>query len=242
MESQYTSLASTITQLASSHSKSRYIVAIAGAPGSGKTTLATAVGAQINRARQVTAEKGKSGDSIPKTMVLSMDGFHLPRSALDALPDGEREQAYIRRGAPWTFDVKAFSAFMKRLREWADGGLPPGEKLYAPTFDHATKDPVAGGVAIDSDVGIVIVEGNYILLDEPEWRDIGQLVDYRVFVDVDLQEARERLARRHVEAGIERCLEDGFARVDKNDYLNGVMVKEKLGKVESVVNSLRETM
>lgn len=242
MESQYTSLASTITQRASSHSKPRYLVAIAGAPGSGKTTLATAVGAQINRVRQIAAEKGGASESIPKTMVLSMDGFHLPRSALDALPDGEREQAYVRRGAPWTFDVRAFVAFMKRLREWADGGLPSGEKLYAPTFDHATKDPVAAGVAIDGDVGIVIVEGNYILLDEPEWRDIGHLVDYRVFVDVDLQEARERLARRHVEAGIEGCLEDGFARVDKNDYLNGVMVKEKLGKVELVVKSLRETM
>ena len=30
--------------------------------------------------------------------------------------------------------------------------------------------------------------------------------------------------------------------MDKNDYLNGVMVKEKLGKVELVVKSLRETM
>lgn len=240
MESQYTNLADTIVQRALSHSKSRYIVAVAGAPGSGKTTLATAVGAQINRARQVAAEKGESDYNIPKTMVLSMDGFHLPRSALDALPGGEREQAYIRRGAPWTFDVKAFVAFMKTLREWADGESSSAEKLYAPTFDHATKDPVAAGVAIDGDVGVVIVEGNYTLLDEPEWRDVGQLVDYRVFVDVDLQEARERLARRHVEAGIEGCLEDGFARVDKNDYLNGIMVKEKLGKVELVVNSLRE--
>ncbi|KAL4918382.1 hypothetical protein BDW62DRAFT_210462 [Aspergillus aurantiobrunneus] len=215
MEAQYTHLATTITQHASQHPKARYIVGIAGAPGSGKTTLATAVAALINKAR-IPSETGSASNEGSKAMVLSMDGFHLPRSALDALPAGQREEAYIRRGAPWTFDAKGFVAFMRRLRVWADcskqtAGAGEERELTAPTFDHATKDPVTDGLTVDDDFSIVIV-----------------------FVDVDLGEARERLARRHVAAGIEASLEDGFRRVDRNDYLNGVLVRERLGGVDLV--------
>ena len=34
--------------------------------------------------------------------------------------------------------------------------------LSAPTFDHAVKDPVEGGVEIGRDVKIVVFEGNYV--------------------------------------------------------------------------------
>jgi len=64
------------------------------------------------------------------------------------------------------------------------------------------------------------------------------LVDYRVFVDTDLEEARDRTARRHVAAGIETCLEDGYRRVDSNDYLNGVCIRERLLAPDLVVKSV----
>ncbi|KAL4938250.1 hypothetical protein BDV06DRAFT_232006 [Aspergillus oleicola] len=240
-------LATALPTLANSHPNPRYLVAIAGAPGSGKTTLATAIAAQINAASAVqhstypsTANGSTNGPSAKnkkhRATVLSMDGFHLPRSTLDSLPEPKRTEAYVRRGAPWTFDVKAFVAFMRRLRAWADSSSssPSEEKeIYAPTFDHATKDPVSNGLRVSNDTTILIIEGNYLLLDQDEWRDVAGLVDYRVFVDVDLAEARERLARRHVAAGIEKSLEDGFNRVDKNDYLNGKLVGERLEMQET---------
>ncbi|KAL4953258.1 hypothetical protein BDW69DRAFT_200269 [Aspergillus filifer] len=230
-------LASSLQTLASAHPKPRYLVAIAGPPGSGKTTLATAVAAQINRqAQAATQNETTNGTSEKhKATVLSMDGFHLPRSTLDAFPEPKRTEAYVRRGAPWTFDVDAFVGFMKRVRSWADSpsGGEGEEEMFAPTFDHATKDPVDNGLKISNDTTILIIEGNYLLLDERDWRDVAGLVDYRVFVDVDLAEARERLARRHVAAGIEKTLEDGFLRVDKNDYINGKLVGEKVVKSET---------
>ncbi|KAL4773353.1 hypothetical protein BDW60DRAFT_215772 [Aspergillus nidulans var. acristatus] len=243
MEEQYAALASKITSLATSHAKPRYLVAVAGAPGSGKTTLATAVAAQINRSGQFSHKSTNQSDDTSQTngiakraLVLSMDGFHLPRSELDALPAKEKTEAYVRRGAPWTFDVQAFLEFMRTLRSWADSGSPSSSSeetagvLYAPTFSHSTKDPIPNSLVIDHTTSIVIIEGNYLLLDEPQWRDIAPLVDYRVFVDVDLAEARERLARRHVDAGIEQTLEEGFLRVDRNDAINGALVK---GRVET---------
>ncbi|GFF44733.1 putative uridine kinase C227.14 [Aspergillus udagawae] len=229
MEAEYTRLAETICQKANAHSKKRFLVAIAGIPGSGKTTTAAAVARRLN------------AQASPKhTTLLSMDGFHLSRATLDLLPN--REEAYIRRGAPWTFDAARFVHFIRQLRNWADSTpcTSAAETIYAPSFDHEAKDPVENGIAITDGAEIVIIEGNYLLLDEPEWREVAALVDYRVFVESDLQEARERVARRHVLAGIETTLEDGFRRVDSNDYLNAVTIREKLIAPDMVVHSVTE--
>lgn len=232
MESEYRQLADTIRRQASRHSKTRYLVAIAGVPGSGKTTTAEAVVHQLNTDPDVHAA------------LLSMDGFHLSRAALDQLPNST--EAHIRRGAPWTFDVTRFVEFVRRLRIWADetplatpgaGDWPTADVIRGPTFDHEAKDPVEDGIAITPDASIILVEGNYLLLDEPGWRELTTLVDYRVFVDTGLQEARERTAKRHVRAGIEKTLADGYRRVDSNDYLNGISIREKLLKPDMVVKS-----
>lgn len=233
MDSEYSRLADTIRLQASRHFKPRYLVAIAGVPGSGKTTTAQAVVEQLNC------------DPNVRAALLSMDGFHLSRSALDQLPDPQ--EAHTRRGAPWTFDVSRFVEFMRRLRFWSDRTplAAPSSKpwrleevIQAPAFDHEAKDPVEDGIIITPDANIIIIEGNYLLLDEPGWRDLVDLVDYRVFVDTDLQEARERTAKRHVKAGIEKNLEDGYRRVDRNDYLNGVSIREKLIDPDLVVKSV----
>ncbi|OJJ31611.1 hypothetical protein ASPWEDRAFT_697774 [Aspergillus wentii DTO 134E9] len=231
MEAEYTRLADLLRQNASEHPKKRFLVAIAGIPGSGKTTTASAVVNRLN------------SDPSSRAALLSMDGFHLSRATLDKLPN--REEAYIRRGAPWTFDAPRFVTFVRQLRDWADNtpvASPdsPKEVIYGPSFDHEAKDPVENGMEVTSDATIIILEGNYLLLDEPEWQEISTLVDYRVFVDADLQEARGRVARRHVKAGIEKTLEDGFRRVDSNDYLNGITIKLKLIAPDLVVQSLTE--
>ncbi|KAL2848863.1 P-loop containing nucleoside triphosphate hydrolase protein [Aspergillus pseudoustus] len=240
MDPSYTALATLLSTNASSHPKPRYLIAIAGAPGSGKTTLATAVVARLNTMKNTSTQKNHVA------LLMSMDGFHLPRSTLDALPSPQREEAYIRRGAPWTFDAEGFGAFMRRLRGWADSSAEDGEGgiLYGPTFSHATKDPVPDSLAVTPETTVVIVEGNYLLLDEDGWREIPSLVDYRVFVDVDLQEARGRLARRHLNAGIEGSIEDGLKRVDANDYVNGVMIRDRVKweGVDFVVKSVADVL
>ncbi|KAJ5627268.1 hypothetical protein N7528_004695 [Penicillium herquei] len=237
MDSEYHRLANTILEQASKSPRRRYLVAIAGIPGSGKTTTAEAIVQQINKS------------SPSHAALLSMDGFHLSRSALDKMPNSS--EAYVRRGAPWTFDVARFVDFIQRLRVWADetplvtsqsrSTWSTNDIIHAPTFDHETKDPVEDGIAITPDTSVIIIEGNYLLLDEPGWRDLASLVDYRVFVDADLQEARDRTAKRHVRAGIEKNLKDGYRRVDSNDYLNGVSIREKLLAPDMVVKSVTVT-
>jgi pantothenate kinase len=232
MESQYSLLAETIRKEANAHPKPRYLVAIAGIPGSGKTTAAQEVVYQLNQAS-------------PKAVILSMDGFHLSRAALDQLPDPK--EAHIRRGAPWTFDVNRFVSFVRQLRTWADDtplACPGSETwsdidiLRAPTFDHEAKDPVENGISVTPDASIIILEGNYLLLNEPGWQEIAELADYRVFVDTDPQEARGRLAQRHLRAGIEKTLEEGYRRVDCNDFLNAILIREKLLAPDMILRSV----
>jgi pantothenate kinase len=229
MEDAYNQLAHTVGQCAGSHIKPRYLVAIAGVPGSGKTTTAEAVTRLLN------------SNTMTKATLISMDGFHLDRATLDQLPN--REEAYSCRGAPWTFDVPRLVTFMRKLRAWADsdsptpGGGEPG-MLFAPGFNHETMDPVANAVRVTDDTNIVIIEGNYLLLDEPEWREVAELVDYRVFIAANLGQTRERLAKRHVKSGIEKTLADAFCRVDSNDIRNSLSIQEKLITPDMIISSV----
>jgi pantothenate kinase len=119
-----------------------------------------------------------------------MDGFHLPRSVLDDLSN--RKEAYARRGAAWTFDVKGILALVQLLRSSADVTAALRKPIYAPTFDHAIKDPVENGVLISGEVSIIILEGNYLLLDENDGIN-GTLVRKRlVSPDIVVKSVPER--------------------------------------------------
>lgn len=229
MESQCRTLASRAVEryalLQENSEKSRrLLIALAGAPGSGKTTIATRIAALI--ATETTSQ------SSPRVVVVSMDGFHLSRAILDGMPN--REEAYIRRGAPWTFDAEAAVALVKRCKSGID------EEIRAPSFDHSIKDPVEGGLVIPAGTEIVLFEGLYLLLDHGPWSPVGDLVDERWFVGVQPSVAKERVAARHVAAGIEPDLESGRRRVETNDEINGLLITQHSMKRDLVIHSIEE--
>ena len=143
---------------------------------------------------------------LPGSAVVPMDGYHLPRQSLNA-------DQINRRGAPDTFDQVAFRADLVRLKE-TRAGVFPG-------FDHAAKDPCRGMYRVSPEVSVVIVEGLYVLLSD--WRLQG-LFDLTVFLDCDLNETTERLAVRHLEAGIVASLEEGRRRALGTDRDNARLI------------------
>ena len=162
-----------------------------------------------------------------------MDGYHLSRAQLDALPDPVN--AHARRGAAFTFDDESFLGLVQKLREPL---LPETTTVYAPSFDHKVKDPVEGDIPIAASVRICVFEGNYCSLDRPRWSDAAALMDELWFVEVEFGVARERLARRHVKAGIARDLEEGYRRADENDLVNGrEIVENRIEGISEVVIS-----
>lgn len=64
------------------------------------------------------------------------------------------------------------------------------------------KDPVADGIRITPEVKFVLLEGNYLLLDEEPWCRIEGLVDDSWFVDVEERLAREELRRDMLRMGL----------------------------------------
>lgn len=208
-------------------SQNRAIVALAGPPGSGKSTIA----AEVVRRMNGTSPR-------PFAAVLPMDGFHLPRSTLDNLPN--RQEAYAKRGAAWTFDVSGVLTLVKTIHETRMHRIRPAIK--APGFDHAEKDPVQEAYCIPGGFTLIILEGNWLLYDKEPWRQISTMVDDTWFVDVDPALARERVARRHLEAGIEQTWEAAVLRTEQNDLRNGEEVRTNLVDVGMTVHSVEEAV
>ena len=101
-----------------------------------------------------------------------MDGYHLTRAQLSAMPDPVT--AHARRGAEFTFDGPAFLKLVQLLR----GPLAGGETIYVPSFDHAIKDPVENDIPVPPTSRIIIIEGLYVALDrEGPWREAAGLMD-----------------------------------------------------------------
>lgn len=178
----------------------RVIIALAGIPGSGKTTLSTEIVRILNR--------------HIKAVAVPQDGFHLYRSELKQLADPQ--EAVLRRGAPFTFNSEKFLELVSHLNDERHNH----ETLRAPSFDHKIKDPIENDITIDPNTRIIILEGNYLLLKDRYWSDISSYIDESWFIEIPFAVAKERIIKRHMAAGICENEEDATDRVDKNDLVN----------------------
>ena len=164
----------------------RTIVGIVGLPGSGKSTIASQLAAEVNtQAGPGTAQ------------ALGMDGFHLSRAALAHMPDPAA--ALARRGAPWTFDPAGLAARITALRQASlQTGAAP---VLWPDFEHSVGDPQEDAVVIAPATRLVLVEGLYLLHRGHGWNPDG-LLDACWYLDVHMEVAMQRLSkkRRHPKA------------------------------------------
>lgn len=165
----------------------------------------------------------------PKAILVGLDGWHLTRAELDALPDPKL--AHDRRGAHWTFDGSGYASFVTALKAplpltlsgaaavGTDSGVEhqPATSIFAPSFDHAVKDPSPDTVQITPCHRIVLIEGLYTFLSIYPWKQAGDMLDERWFIEVDFEEATRRLVKRHVVTGVAKDLEDAIWRSETND-------------------------
>ncbi|KAL4920843.1 P-loop containing nucleoside triphosphate hydrolase protein [Aspergillus aurantiobrunneus] len=219
MEQVYQSLVARALQIRQHHQSTtppskRVIIALTGPPGSGKSTIAATVVARLNAL-------GTPSFAI----ALSMDGFHYPKTYLDGLPN--REEAYARRSAHWTFDSAGVLHLVKALHL---SETNEREVIEAPHFDHGFGDPVS----------VVILEGNYLAYDLAPWSEIVNYVDDTWFVEVDIGVMKQRIAKRHLQSGIERTWDDATRRAESNDVLNGVEIQRNLIQPAVIVQSVDE--
>lgn len=166
----------------------RALIALVGAPGSGKSHVAEAL-------REAVEGAGRSAAVLP------MDGFHYDDAVLHAR--GQRPE----KGAPHTFDVGGLAAMLGRMKRNEEA------EIAVPVFDRDLEISRAGARIIPRAVEIVIVEGNYLLLNRAPWDGLAELFDLTARLDVPEEQLRARLTARWVgyglpEAEIRRKVED----------------------------------
>ncbi len=177
----------------------RVIVAMVGAPGSGKSTLADKLAGKLNARAEGLA------------MVLPMDGYHYDDTYLT--PAGLQS----RKGAPQTFDVGGLYHTLKRLRARDEACVA------VPVFDRKIEIARAGARLIPAEVPVIIVEGNYLLLDQPPWSRLAPMFDVTVMIEVPEHALRSRLKGRWERLGL--TPPEIAAKLDDNDLPNGRLVR-----------------
>ena len=183
----------------------RVVLGIPGSPGSGKSTL----GEHLATALADVA------------VLVGMDGFHLAQEELDRL--GRHE----RKGAPDTFDALGYVNLLRRLR------VADEDVVYAPRFDRDLEEPIACAVPVRRDVRLVITEGNYLLVDQPGWSQVRELLDACWYVDPGEDVRIERLIARHVGHG--RSVDEARERSLGTDQRNAEVIALTRSRADRVV-------
>lgn len=189
----------------------RAVLGIAGSPGAGKTTLARALVARVD----AIAGAGTAA-CVP------MDGFHLANATLDRL--GRHE----RKGAVDTFDGWGVLALLRRIRAESD------HVVYAPSFDRAVDEGVTGAIAVEPGTRLVVVEGNYLLVDDGPWALIAAELDESWFCATPDSERVTRLVERHTAGGRDPGAAEAWAR--DVDGANAVLIEGTRGRADLVVD------
>ena len=183
------------------------MVAIAGAPASGKSTLAE----QLRDALWALGETA---------IVVPMDGFHFDDVILNAR--GHRP----RKGAPFTYDVAGFEVLLKRIK------LQEPD-IAIPVFDRSLELSRAAADIVDSKTKFILVEGNYLLLKDQPWCRLRPLFDFTIFVDFAVAELERRLLVRWLGHGFDMDYANNW--IASNDLPNIKHVIEHSGAADLVL-------
>ena len=188
------------------------LVSLTGVPGAGKSTLVTVMVDKLNALRPTCA-----------AISFGIDGYHRRREELSA-------DEIERRGAPDTFDAKKLLCDLLKLKK--------SGTLDAPSFDHEFGDPVEADIKIQRKNRIVIVEGLYLLLKTSlQWTEVSNLFDVKIFLNVELDVATSRVARRHMKAW-NWDMTKALDRARRNDFTNALLVESTKSAADLIVQSI----
>jgi pantothenate kinase len=211
------SVASDVKNQITSKSPSKgvpFMIAIAGIPGSGKSTSS-----------HILSEILKNEFHL-RNVVIPMDGYHYPLKVLQTF-DNSADVIY-RRGAEDTFDSEKLFKTLMKIR------LGPEDTIYIPGFDHTKGDPEKDIYKYQrSEHPVIICEGLYLL----HWQRIRQIFDYTVFIDANVDACISRLKVRN------QCIpgytkEEIEIRCEEVDRANAMVVLKSKEYANIVVQSL----
>lgn len=189
----------------------RQVIAIAGAPASGKSTVAAELDRSLNE-----VDPGS-------TALLPMDGYHYDDEVL--VPRGWRP----RKGAPHTFDVGGYASSLRRLQENDE------PSVAVPRFDRDIEIARAGAIIIEPTARLIITEGNWLLLDDEPWPMLRPYFDHTVLVVADMETLELRNRQRWVD--YEFTEEMIRAKLEDNDMPNARLVYQRSAEPDWIIRT-----
>jgi pantothenate kinase len=91
-----------------------------------------------------------------------------------------------------------------------------------PAFHRGLDEPTPDEIMIPTETKLVVVEGNYLLLERRCWQDVGPLLDDVWYVDAPPELLRTRLIERQIAYGGGE--EEATRHVDDSDMRNVQLV------------------
>ena len=176
-------------------SDTRVMIGLVGKPGVGKSTLSNYLLKKLPK---------------ESTALVPMDGYHLSNSQLKLLGRSER------KGAPDTFDSHGFVDLLQRIMS------NPIDEIYFPIFHREIEESIAAEGVIHPHTSLILIEGNYLLLDIAGWSGVAKTLTESWFIDVDNDKRMARLVARHIKYG--KSFEDAQAWAHGSDEANADVI------------------
>lgn len=151
----------------------KIIVYLAAAPGCGKSTLALYLETLCN-----------------DIQALSMDGFHHTNKYLNTHYRNDGTLLACHKGAIDTFDVDNLIKHIKDIKG--------NKEVSWPIYDRNIHDPIDNAIKVEKD--IILIEGNYLLLDIKPWDKLIDYCDHSIFIKGEVIDLENRLVSRKMKS------------------------------------------
>ena len=152
----------------------RLIVFLAAPPAVGKTTLS-----------KFLEYLALQHEDLTEIQAIGLDGFHYHSDYINshnAVVMGKEVPMKKVKGCPETYDTKKLEDKLKKIKE---------EDILWPIYDRNIHDVVEDVEKITKD--IVLIEGNWLLLDEEPWKTLKDTADYTIMIRSEEETLKERL-------------------------------------------------
>jgi pantothenate kinase len=120
------------------------------------------------------------------------------------------------KGIPETFEAQSFVDLLKHIKS------APEQKIGCPAFDRTIEEPTENAIWIQPHHKLVIVEGNYLLLESEPWKQIANILDQIWFIASEEETLKPRLLERHIAGGREK--EAAREKMESTDLPNARLI------------------
>lgn len=101
-------------------------------------------------------------------------------------------------------------------------------------YSRKIHDPIENVIDIKKgEPTLLIIEGLWILCDKNGWGKVGKLLDFSIFVDGDVEKAREGVLARHVRGG--RTREDAVEYYEANEAANFDLIMQTKRNANKII-------